>query len=216
MATAADTTTQPGGAPGAPAAGTQPAAPAPPAGTTTTAPAPGTTEQPAAAAPPTPITETPEYKKLQADLAAAQLKIKEREDAELTAQQRLERDLKEAQDKVAAGEQTARNLRAQVAATQLNIVDPAVAAQLLDWANIDDTDASLTAALTQLVKDKPYLVNGAAPALENTKGGAPARTGATTGNLPTFTKTQIADRTFWNANRDAILKAIADGRVLDE
>jgi len=40
--------------------------------------------------------------------------------------------------------------------------------------------------------------------------------GKNEGGSPYFTRTQIADRKFWEANREAILKAQAEGRIRDE
>ncbi|MFZ0324734.1 MAG: hypothetical protein WAN48_11455 [Actinomycetes bacterium] len=45
-------------------------------------------------------------------------------------------------------------------------------------------------------------------------GSPDAGTGAGRGALPTYTSAQIADRAFWEANRDDIMRAMAEGRIV--
>jgi regulator of replication initiation timing len=54
-----------------------------------------------------------------------------------------------------------RNLRAQVAASRVGIIDPEIAASLVDW-NEADTDADLEKQMNQILKARPYLAGNVA------------------------------------------------------
>jgi hypothetical protein len=70
----------------------------------------------------------------------------------------------------------------------------------------------MKAALEALVTAKPYLAGDAAQSKVTTTATNPART-TTTGQ--TFTTSQISDVTFYMANEAAILKAMAEGRIIE-
>jgi hypothetical protein len=77
-------------------------------------------------------------------------------------------------------ETEARNLRVQVLASSVGIVDPEVASRLLDWSKIDDPSDTkeLEKELRALIKDKPYLTGTVA-------GGADGGAGKGGGDAPT-------------------------------
>jgi hypothetical protein len=65
------------------------------------------------------------------------------------------------------------------------------------------------------VKTKPFLVAATEPPPPNRPGTAaanPNRGGPAAG---VFTTSQIADRQFWEANRDAIMQAQREGRIVE-
>ena len=77
----------------------------------------------------------------------------------------------------------------------------------------------IAAAIAKLVADEPYLAAAAgtppatpptAPPIGTAPGGARGN-----GNPGTFTREQLRDPAFYQANKDAILKAAAEGRILD-
>jgi regulator of replication initiation timing len=53
------------------------------------------------------------------------------------------------------------NLRAQVAASRLGIIDPEIAASLVDWNDADD-DAALDRQMSAILKARPYLAGNVA------------------------------------------------------
>lgn len=54
-----------------------------------------------------------------------------------------------------------RNLRAQVAASRVGIIDPEIAASLVDWNDADD-DAALEKQMNAILKQRPYLAGNVA------------------------------------------------------
>jgi hypothetical protein len=120
-------------------------------------------------------------------------------------------------------------LRAAAAGKMAN---PHLAARLLDVEELipkdgDEVDGERVAeAIERLLEAEPYLrvsVPGAtSPATEPAPAGRPAGTapaGArTTGSSTagTFSRSQLRDRTFFEANREAILKATAEGRITND
>lgn len=141
---------------------------------------------------------------------------KQNEDAKLSETERLQKRLAELERQQSTYEQERqeRTLRYEVmlAAGRMGIVDPEAAYRLLDLASIEfDADGrpqAIDKALTELVQQKPYLrvqVSSGNPT-------NPARAGGSA----TFTKGQIADRAFWNAHREEILRAMAEGRIVDD
>lgn len=116
---------------------------------------------------PTSITPD-EARKLRAELrnvrkeaAEYRTKLKEREDADLTDRQKLERDLTTERAAREQAETLARNLHVQIEAVKLGVradaVDLVVSA--IDWTSIEDaSDAKQVAkAIRDVVKDRPYL-----------------------------------------------------------
>lgn len=101
----------------------------------------------------------------------------------------------------------------QQAATKLGIIDPEVAATLVQAdLELDDQGVPLNAesALRALLKVKPYL---ASPALV---AGSPANPPRGAQHTGVFKSSQLADPDFYRANKPAILKAMADGRIIQD
>lgn len=137
-------------------------------------------------------------RKLRSEAANLRQRLKAFEDAEakakdeqLTATQRLEKQLAEAKTQHDSYTQAMqeRFIKQQIAldAARLGVIDPEDAAKLLDWASLEFDDdgvpTNTSKLLAALIKDKPYLV-GKAPQMR-TAGGAtnPARS-ATGDNTP--------------------------------
>lgn len=99
-------------------------------------------------------------------------------------------------------------------ASKKGITDLDAAAKLIDQTNIkrndDGTYTGLAEAVEALVKERPYLVN------TNTSVGNPTNP-ANPGTPPgSYTMTQIGDPAFYQKNRDDILKAQREGRIVDD
>lgn len=119
---------------------------------------------------------------------------------------------------------------ARLAAHELGIVDPDAAVKLADWDTVeygeDGKPTNARSILEALVAAKPYLVKPAgapeapkpAPRPGAPQPGGTANPGRGTvpgqGGAPTFTESQIADRKFYEANREAIFLAMRQGRVV--
>jgi len=203
-----------------------------------TPPAGETTQSPAAAAEAQDVSSLPEWAQKvirdeRADAAKHRTKATDRDtlaaelktfkDAQLSEQQKLEQKAVELEKKA---NQTAEELRQERAhreverqARKLNLVDEETALALVA-ARIEYDDAgkptNVEALLTQLAKDKPFLVGadaGSAAAARPVSSAANPNRGAQAGG--TFTTTQIADRAFYEANRDAIMAAYRDGRIIE-
>ena len=177
------------------------------------------------------ITHLREIEKQGKAAAAENAKLKAELDkfreAQMTEQER--KDKKAAEDAQRAEQATSvlrqERLERQIErhARQLNIVDEEAAVRLLDHGQIEfDADGRPTNVkdlLDALVAAKPYLVGQATAATQEAaratassgRPAAPARGAAGSG---TFTTSQIQDRAFWEANRDAIMTAYNEGRIV--
>jgi hypothetical protein len=106
----------------------------------------------------------------EAEKRIADLEGQSKTEAERAADRatKAEAEAKEANERV-------RNLRVQVLAPSVGIVESARAdaAQLLDWSTISDPndDEAVTSALEDLVKAKPYLLGGVAGGADGGAGG---------------------------------------------
>lgn len=105
----------------------------------------------------------------------------------------------------------------EAAAVAKGFVDPKVAAKLIDRSKIatgeDGTVSGLEEALTALATTSPYLVGTKPPGSPM----PPSNPGNQPGSAPgTFTVSQIGDPAFYQANRDAIMKAQAEGKIVDD
>jgi hypothetical protein len=203
-----------------------------------TPPAGETTPSPAAAAEAQDVSSLPEWaqkviREERADAAKHRTRATDRDtlaaelkqfkDAQLTEQQKLEQRAAELEKQA---NQTTEELRQERAhreverqARKLNLVDEETALALVQ-SRIEYDDAgkptNVEALLTQLAKDKPFLVGtdaGSAAAARPSSSAANPNRGASAAG--TFTTTQIADRAFYEANRDAILQANREGRIID-
>lgn len=127
--------------------------------------------------------------------AAAEARLKELDDAKLSETEKLAQAAKEATARATAAEERVKaslgKAAVQVAAVKLQVVDPDVAYTLIQSKLEFDADGNPTnteALLAQLVKDKPYLLAGAATTTSATNP-ASSRSGPPSGNgkrLPTW------------------------------
>jgi len=162
-----------------------------------------------------------EIKALRDEAAKSRIKLKSIEDAQLTEQERISKRAAELETEVQNRANELRQERAEREverlARTLNIVDEETALALVRG-RIEFDDAgkptNARALLEDLVTKKPFLVNataaGTARTAATTSTANPSRSGASVGE---FTREQIADRRFWEANRDAIMQAHAEGRI---
>lgn len=122
-----------------------------------------------------------EARSLRQRLKDAEAKLSDRDDADLSATQKLEREKTTAEAERDQFATDNRNLRAEIAAAKVGVRTEALgdAVKLLDWDEIDDpTDRKqVETALKALVKDKPWL-SGRADGLD---GGNGRQSGADTG-----------------------------------
>ena len=150
-------------------------------------------------------------------LSELEQKVKASEDAKLSETERTAKRLAELEREQAnyQRERQERTLKYEtmLAANKLGIVDPDAAYRLLDLSQVEfETDGQpkdVEKHLQALIKARPYLAGGQSVGASSPTNAARVYTGGT------FTKAQIADRAFWTANRDAIMKAIAEGRITD-
>ncbi len=105
------------------------------------------------------------------ELKSAQEKLKEKENADLSAQQRAERERDEAQKRLEESESAALGLRVQVAAQKLGVLPEAIedVAKLLDLSTVTDKDdpKAIERAVRALLEKKPHLIG-----VEGVDGGA--------------------------------------------
>lgn len=131
-------------------------------------------------------------------------------------------ELQKAQDRVAELERSnteqatkqkvlATQYEVATVATRLGVVDPDVAYKLIDLSKLEYDETGKPKNVEAVVKDmivqKPWLAGTGTSATNAARG--------TNGNK-IFTKSQIEDRAFWEANRAEIIKAMAEGRITDD
>ncbi|MFN7948374.1 MAG: hypothetical protein U0Z53_23685 [Blastocatellia bacterium] len=143
---------------------------------------------------------------------AAEAELKKIKDAELSEAERLKRDIEERDKQATAAAARLRSLQVQMQAQRLGIVDPEAAEKLIDWSKVEDSDEARAAALQELVRARPWLQQTSAPQAPVTPASNPSRSST---SPVTFTKAQLQDRKFWEANRDAIMTAMREGRITD-
>jgi hypothetical protein len=91
---------------------------------------------------------------------------------------------------------------------ELEVIDAQTGQVRLDYGT--GKPMTVEALVTELAKSAPHLVRGA-----NREGAGSGSRPATGGAAPTFTRAQLADPAFYQANRAEIAKAIAEGRIKD-
>jgi small-conductance mechanosensitive channel len=159
--------------------------------------------------------EAAEYRKRLRELEG---RVKAEEEAKMTEQERLQKRLAELERKEAEYQQVlqARTLEYEVKlqASKLGVVDPDAAYRLLDVKQIEFDDdgkpTNIEKALKDLVAKKPYLV---------ASGGVPSPTNPAQGRISgqqVFTRSQLRDPKFFASNRDAIMQAMREGRILED
>lgn len=84
----------------------------------------------------------------------------ELKNAGLSEQEKREQDERERKERESGLAKTNRNLRVQLAAARLNIVDPEAVSLLLDWDTVENPDdpKAVERAIKELVKDREYLI----------------------------------------------------------
>lgn len=159
--------------------------------------------------------EAAEYRKRLRELES---KVKADEEAKLTEQERLQKRLAELERKEIEYQSLiqARTLEYEVKlhAAQLGIVDTDAAYRLLDLKQIefdeDGKPVNIEKALKDLITKKPWLIGS---------GGAISATNPAQGRVSgqqVFTRSQLRDPKFFAANRDAIMQAMREGRILED
>lgn len=159
--------------------------------------------------------EAAEYRKRLRELES---KVKADEDAKMTEQERLQKRLAELERKETEYQMAlqARTLEYEVKlhAARLGVVDPEAAYRLLDLKQIefdeDGKPVNLEKVMKDLIAKKTYLV-GQQSAVSPTN---PAQ-GRVSGQQ-VFTRSQLRDPKFFAANRDAIMQAMREGRILED
>ncbi len=152
-------------------------------------------------------------KKLRDEAASYRTKLKTFEDAQLSEADRLKQQAKEASDLAAKFQADLRTERtngalsraAQAAQIPLEVATSMIAVEYDEQGNIT-TD--LEAAARGIATRYPGLVTGASS-------GSPTQPDRGRSATGTFTTSQINDRSFWEANRDAIMAAMREGRVVE-
>jgi len=145
-------------------------------------------------------------------------RVKAEEEAKMTEQEKLQKRLAELEREKTEYKQLlqARTLEYEVKlqASRLGVVDPDAAYRLLDLKRIEFDDdgkpTNLEKALKELVAQKPYLV---------ASGGMPSPTNPAQGRISgqqVFTRSQLRDQKFFATNRDAIMQAMREGRILED
>lgn len=148
-------------------------------------------------------------------------KIKAFEDAQLSEQERTVKERDELAARLASAEADLRNTRIQQAivaeAARQQIVDPEAASMFLrDRLELDDQGypVGVAEAVTELLKDRPYLSgSGRTPVPTAPAANPPGSKEPADGRV--FTVEQLEDREFWNANKNEIMRALAEGRIQD-
>lgn len=159
--------------------------------------------------------EAAEYRKRLWELEG---KVKAEEEAKMTEQEKLQKRLAELERKEIEYQQSlqARTLEYEVKlhAARLGVVDPEVAYRLIDLKQVefdeDGKPVNLEKVLKELIAKKTYLV-GQQSAVSPTN---PAQ-GRVSGQQ-VFVRSQLRDPKFFASNRDAILQAMREGRILED
>ncbi|HZT61000.1 MAG TPA: hypothetical protein VFA21_20515 [Pyrinomonadaceae bacterium] len=152
-----------------------------------------------------------ENQTLRTRATTAEGKVKEFETAQLSESDRLKKEADDARREADAAKREARNDRIAAVAARLKFADPEDARHFV----ADDAD-DIEAALKDVLKKKPYLAASDATAQTRATPTSPTSPARSATNSVTFTKAQIADRKFWTENRDAIMQAMREGRIVDE
>lgn len=146
-------------------------------------------------------------RKAKTDLEA---RLKAFEDEKLSEQEKRENRLKELETQNQALERQNRIVKIESVAARMGCVDPELVSGAITVADGQTVEEAVTAFLDA----KPYLKAGPViptpPVISATN---PA--GVNTANPNVFRKSQLSDPAFYEANRDAILRAAAEGRVVD-
>lgn len=160
------------------------------------------------------------------EVDALKARLQEYDDAKLTEQERTAKRLQQLEAELEF-ERTERRERTnryevQLRAAALGIVDPDAAVKLLDWGRLEyDADGApkdVDAALKELLTQRPYLGGQSMAAQQQVPAGpqTAATNGATrtpAGQPRVYTAADLANREFYLAHRDDIIRAYREGRV---
>lgn len=161
-------------------------------------------------------------RKLSAEAAAyrrrvreLEAKLREYEEAQMSEQERLRKRLAELEREQAEQLRHRQELvvryEAMLAAQKLGIVDPDAAYRLMDLAAIEFDDdgrpTNVEAVMRQLLQQRPYLAPQSQLSPSNP---------ATGGRPGFFTRSQLRDPKFFQEHRDEIMRAVAEGRILED
>jgi hypothetical protein len=166
-------------------------------------------------------------------LAQLEAAAKRAEDAKLSDQERLHKRVAElegaAQTAARAQQETVLRYEVQLQAARLNIVDPDVAAKLLDMSQVTYDAAGqpqgVEAALEALIADKPYLIaSGTGAGSPGARGATPATPASASPTNPAtrsstvtatrrYSQAELADRDFYLSNREDVIRAQREGRI---
>lgn len=148
-------------------------------------------------------------------------KLAEIEKAQMSETDRAKAEAAEKGEKLTSAEAALRQERVERQieriARQLNIVDEDAAVRLLDHSQIEYDDAgkptNVEGLLKTLIENKTYLVAAAGGQQQQQSGGSSTNAARPATGAGTFTESQIRDRAFYEANKDAIMLAYNQGRV---
>lgn len=92
-------------------------------------------------------------------LKTAEAEAKKAREAEMSEQEKLTEQTTTLRTELDQARAEARDLRVQVAASKLGILDPDAAAKLLDWDTVEDPSdpKQVVRALKTLIQERPYL-----------------------------------------------------------
>lgn len=149
-------------------------------------------------------------------------RLKEYEQAQLTEQERIaaERDELRAQLEQATTRSRRLALEGAVitAATRAGIIDPDVAVALVAGQVSYDDDGNpvgVNEAVTELVKARPYLA-GSTKTVPGAPAANPAKDRTTESGKRIYRQSELNDRKFYEAHRDDIMTAVAEGRIQED
>lgn len=162
-------------------------------------------------------------RKLSAEAAAyrrrvreLEAKLKQYEEAQLSETERLQRKISDLERQQAEWDrqrqETVLRYETMLAAQRLGIIDPDAAWRLLDLSSVEYDDegnpTNIEAVLRGLVQKRPWLAGQSAMPASNPATGTAA--------MRTFTRSQLRDPAFFRQHRDEIMKAVAEGRILED
>ena len=187
-----------------------------------TPPQEGTTE-PAAPAEDRTVTELrKEAAKYRTQVRDMEARLKEYETAQLTEQERIAAERDDLRARL--DEATARSRRLALesavitAATRAGVIDPDVAVALVaGQVSYDDDGApvGVEEAITELVKARPYLAGGT-KTVPGAPAANPAKDRTTESGKRVYRMSELNDRKFYEAHRDDIMAAVAEGRIQED
>jgi hypothetical protein len=142
-------------------------------------------------------------------------KLKQFEDAQLTEQQKLQRDLEDARAKAQQAILKAAKADVLVMAQQMGFIHPGDAVALIEaklQIGEDGVASNAKDLLEKLKADRPGYLQSSQPPAPAPGSISPTNPGGAPG-APLFTAAQLEDLDFYAKNRDAIMQARREGRI---